>query len=533
MAALAELLKEGKMREAWLKYCGFIDLTMPEFMEVQERLLKEQLVFLGKSVLGKKLLGSSTPVSVDDFRKNIPLTTYKDYAQYFADKREDVLPAKPAHWVCTSGQVDGYDRKWAPYPKNMAETHIKNFLASIIFSLCTKKGEFTLRENYKFLYAMAPPPYLTGMVPYGLMDSFAFQYLPSLEAAEKMTFEERNKEGFRLGLIRGMDLFFGVSSILVRIGEKFVQRDQAGSSLKSNNPLALLRLTGGFVKSSLRRGELLPRDVWNLRGIVCAGTDTAFYKERIEYYWGKKPLEIYGGTEIGIAATQTWDHEGMTLFPDANYWEFIPEEECRKSKTNAFYQPKTILLDQLEADKRYELVITNFKGGAFVRYRVGDMIKVLSTRNLQLGVNLPQLVYEDRIDDVIDLAGFTRITERTLWEGLKRAGVTHGDWLARKTFFGSHPIIELYLEMPYWADSEQTKRIEDKIHLALQLVDPDYHDLQEIMVYRPLRLVPMDVGTLKSLRQKIGAAGDWGITRRINPPETILSKLPLTLKAGA
>lgn len=527
MVSLAELIKEGRTRDAWTKYCGFIDLSMDEFMQVQGRLLREQMEIYSKSLLGKKLFSGYIPKDIEDFRKSIPLTTYKDYNPYFVEKREEVLPVKPSYWVCTSGRLNAYQCKWAPYTPGMVNIHIKNFLASVIFSVCTKKGEFTLKENFKFLYAMAPPPYLTGMVPYGLKNQFPFRYLPTLSAAEKMSFEERNRVGFKLGLSCGIDLFFGVSSVLARIGENFAREEGDGPRQGISGIMAWLRLSKGILKSKMRKRELLPRDVWSLKGIVCAGTDTAFYKERIEHYWGKKPLEIYGGTELGIAATQTWDYEGMTLFPDANFWEFIPEEEYRKSKEDPDYQPATVLMDELESGKRYELVITNFKGGAFVRYRIGDVIKVLDTRNKLLGIELPQIVYEDRMDDVIDLAGFTRITERTIWEALKRAGITQGNWVVAKAFSGGNSIIELYIETGKEESLEAHGEIEEKIHVALRQVDKDYRDLEEIMGYRPLRLIRLQKGTYRRLKkQGKGEHGlAWGITGRVNPPKEVLAVL--------
>ncbi len=397
MVNLQNLLKEGRKHDAWLRHCGFIDLTLTEFKKVQERLLMEQLELISTGQLGEKLLGGTLPGSGEEFRNSVPLTTYQDYHPYFHDKKEDVLSVKPSYWVCTSGKIDAYEYKWAPYTEGMVITHIKNFLSAVILSTCSKRGDFSLKENYKFLYAMAPPPYLTGMVPYGLKNEFPFTYLPPLDKAEKMCFRERNKEGFSQGLHKGIDLFFGVSSVLARIGEKFSQEESDTSGKSIKNPLAWMRLTQGFAKSKFQKRKLLPRDLWSLKGIICAGTDTSFYKERIEYLWGKKPLEIYGGTEIGIAGTQAWDYEGMTLFPDANYWEFIPEDEYLKTRGDESYQPRTVLLNELEPGKRYELVITNFKGGAFVRYRVGDMVRVLSMRNESLNIDVPQVVYETEL----------------------------------------------------------------------------------------------------------------------------------------
>lgn len=525
MASILELLSEGKNKDVWLKYCGFIDLSIDEFMHVQERLLMEQLDLLSRCELGKRLIGMNTPKSVAEFRRSVPLTSYQDYHPYLSEKREDILPAKPEHWVCTSGIKGTYQYKWAPYPRGMVQAHIKNFLASVIFSICHKRADFSLRENYKFLYAMAPPPYLTGMVPYGLKEEFPFHYLPPLPVAENMTFEERNREGFRLGLTRGIDLFFGVSSVLVKIGEKFSREESGGSDMGVSGNLAKLRLGWGLAKSRYNRRNLLPKDVWNLKGIICAGTDTAFYKDRIEYYWGKKPIEIYGGTEIGIAATQTWDHEGMVFFPDANFWEFIPEEEYYKSKANPAYSPATVLTSELESGKRYEMVITNFRGGAFVRYRLGDLIKVLDTRNERLNIDLPQIIYEDRAYDVIDLANFTRITERTLWEAMKKAGITGGNWIARKSFAEDHPVMELYLEVK---ENSEAGDIGENIHLALRSVDDDYRDLEKIIGYRPLRLIPIPEGSLKKVTLKQRENGEGPASEalsRINPSERFIADL--------
>ena len=77
------------------------------------------------------------------------------------------------------------------------------------------------------------------------------------------------------------------------------------------------------------------------------------------------------------------------------------------------YQPLTILMDELVANQNYELVVTVLKGGAFARYRIGDMFRCVSTGG-DKSTNLPQLVFLDRVPWVIDIAGFTRITENSI-----------------------------------------------------------------------------------------------------------------------
>jgi len=82
MTSAAELLRQGRRDEVWAKYCGFLDLTIVEFMELQQRLLMEQIHLLGKSGLGHQLLGERLPSLVEDFRKMVPLTTYRDYLPF-------------------------------------------------------------------------------------------------------------------------------------------------------------------------------------------------------------------------------------------------------------------------------------------------------------------------------------------------------------------------------------------------------------------------------------------------------------------
>ena len=61
MTTTLELLREGRREEIWQKYCSFIDLSLDEFMEIQKRLLVEQIELLSKCELGRQLLGDQVP----------------------------------------------------------------------------------------------------------------------------------------------------------------------------------------------------------------------------------------------------------------------------------------------------------------------------------------------------------------------------------------------------------------------------------------------------------------------------------------
>jgi len=500
MKNLQQMLKNQEYEKIWDKYCGFLDLNIEEFMQIQERLLMEQLEMYSKSRLGKIIMGPETkPTTIDEFREMVPLTTYEDYAEILLNKDEDALPAKPVYWIQTTWKGGTHDIKVAPCSESMVEEHTKAFIASLILATSKKRGEFSLRDYDKFLYGMAPLPYLTGLAPHVLQNEIDFEYLPSIEEAESLGFEERNKVGFDLALNKGVDLFFGLSSVLVKIGEEFVKKSEGSSRLpKPNNLKMLYKYIKVFIKKNIKKETILPKDLFDFKGIICAGTDTHAFKDKIEYYWGKRPLEIFGGTEITTVATESWGGNGLTFFPDVNFLEFIPEKESLKSLHDKNYQPKTLLLNEIKPNERYELVTTKFKGGAFVRYRVGDMIECLSLENKENNIKLPQIRYVDRIANVIDLAGFTRITKNTINKAIDLSELKLANWVACKEFENSEPLLHLYLELENKVESNEVKSI---LHSSLQQADSDYHDIEMLLGRNPLKVTLLKQGSFKKYKQ--------------------------------
>ena len=532
MSVNTELLKQGQTKELWQKCCGFIDLSIDEFMTIQRRLLLEQLELLQKCGLGRQLLNGAEPHTVEDFLEQVPMTTYLDYCPALLEKRDDILPAKPKSWMQTSGRSGEYPHKWVPVSKKFWEEAGQNFTAVAIFGACKEKGDIPYRDKFKMLHAAAQLPYLTGAVAYKLEEELGFEFLPSLRESETISFEERIDKGFKLALSEGMDGFYGLAGVLVAIGEKF---RQGTSSTKYSQlllqPKKLSRLVRGLVKSKLAGRPMLPKDLWGLKVIASMGTDCSVYKTRIKELWGRTPLEIYGNTETAIIATQTWDYESMVFFPNLNFLEFIPEEEHFKSRFDRSYQPKTVLLDEVRAGENYELVITNFHGGALVRYKIGDMVRITALRNDKLGIDIPQMVFERRADDLIDL-GFMRLTERVIWKSIENSGIPYRDWTAHKEV-GEVPRLHLYIELGdnYAATEEE---IATTVYEEIQKVDDGlyvYKDLPllaKLIGFKPIKVTILPAGIFaryKAQRQSEGADLAHLKPPHINPSGKVLASL--------
>ncbi|MBN1160395.1 MAG: GH3 auxin-responsive promoter family protein [Dehalococcoidales bacterium] len=431
MLRAVDLLRQGRNEELWQMCCGFLYLNLEEFMTIQRNLLLQQLQLLNNSPFGKKILRGIAPQTVEEFRQLVPLTTYSDYCPELLDKREDVLPSKPEMWTHSSGWSGEYSCKWVPISNDYAIELSKILFGIGILSCCKDWGDIPrVPHTLKLLYSVAPRPYVSGTLADLLRLQIPLKYLPNLEEAETLPYEERIATGLRQALDKGMDYFFGLSLVLVKVGEKI--RDSSGKvDIRKylTRPRALLRLAKALIKSRIANRPMLPKDLWSLRGIIGSGVDSTVFKKKIKELWGKNPLDIYSCTEGGVIATQTWDYEGMTFVPSLNFLEFIPEDELIKWQLDRSYKMRTLLLDEVEPGESYEIVISNFHGGSLVRYRIGDMVTITSLRNDRLGIDIPQMVFERRVDDIIDFV-FIRLTEKTIWQVIERTGVPYNDWIA-------------------------------------------------------------------------------------------------------
>lgn len=527
MSSATELLRRGKANEVWEKYCGFIDFSIEDFIETQRHLLLEQLELFGNCELGRKVMRGARPSSVDEFRRQVPLTTYEDYFPYLPERREDVLPEKPLFWQRTSGRSGEYRFKWIPVTERLFNEIGRHVVTLCIFASCSRRGEIRYRDRDRLLYGMAPPPYPSGALFRAFHRELVLDVFPPLGEAEVMAFQRRMIEGINMALSKGMDYQAGLPSVLVSIGEQIGQ--WLGSaplwSFRSR-PRALFRLAKGRVKSKLAGRPLLPRDLWKLKGLVAGGTDASILNEKIKHYWGRYALETYGSAEAGILAIQTWDYKDMILLPTIAFLEFIPEEERQKAKQESSYQPRTLLLDGLEAGKRYEVVITSLQGGPFVRYRMSDIIEVTGLRNERLDIDLPQITFYARDDGIIDIGGFTRLTEKIIGRAIEGTGLPYNGWTARKEIVNDTPLLHVYLEL-----REQNKppwEVSYELHRSLRKLDFDYAALEDMLHVQPLRVTLLPVGAFRRyMMERVAAGADMAHLKppQIGAPDEVIQML--------
>lgn len=526
MAKASDLIKQGRTDEVWKKYCGFLDLSLEDFMHIQERLLMEQMHLFAACEMGRKIMGEKVPTSVEEFRRTVSLTKYEDYEPYLSERREDVLPELPYLWAHTSGRSGKY--KWVPYTKPAYVKLGERMLAATILGTARERGEIRLKEGDVLVYNLPARPYASAVGLMSMAELFRFHFVPPLEETEHMTFHERVEKSFQTALVTGIDVLGSMTAVLVKIGERFAE-GAGGARLSSHlvHPKALLRLARAFVRSKLAGRPMLPKDVWSVKGVGCAGTDTSLYKDKIIEYWGVEPFEQYASTEtMGTAAVQAWNKQGLFFFPDVVFWEFIPEEEWVRNREDPSYQPRTVLLNEVQPGQRYEVVITSFDGGPFLRYRMHDLVRFLSLRGEEADIDLPAMVCAGRSDGLIDLAGFTGLMDEPMvWKAIHDTGIAYADWTIRKEVAEEGAFLHLYIELKENASPEVIQRL---VHENLKALNPFYADLDAMLEVQPLEATLLPQGTFRAYSLEKQAAGaDLAHLKppHMNPSDGIISDL--------
>jgi hypothetical protein len=518
-----ELFATGNKEKIWQKYCGFLDLSLTEFMEIQEQLLMDQIELVYDSPLARKFIPKK-PKDVSEFRRLVPLTTYEDYAPYIGNCQEDAILPQSYYWICTSGR--GGTSKWVPYTESGAERAAISSTAVMILACANRKGEVNISNGVRVLHNLPPRPYMSGVLTQLVPQLLDMRFIPPPEEYEDADFQMRVRAGFEIALRTGADFLTSLATVLIKMGERFTE---SSGQLKFNrhmlHPQIMLRLVRAWWRSKREGRTILPKDLWPLKGLALYGTETSIYREQLIHYWGKEPLETYASTEGGLIATQAWNKKTMTFVPLSCFFEFAPEEEWLKSRENKDYKPATVLLDEVKPGERYEVIITSFYGMPFLRYRLGDLIKIVALEDEEVGIRLPQMVFDSRADGLIDIAGFPRLDEKTMWQAIANTGIKYEDWSARKEYEKDTVIVHLYIELK---EEIEIHEVEKRIHQELANINQDYKDLENMLGIRPLRVTTIMPGSFQSYyeeRKRGGAALAHLKPPHMNASDTIIQDL--------
>jgi hypothetical protein len=399
-----QFLALGKKELAWKKYCGFMEFSIDEYNAIQKLLLKEQIEIAMHGALGQEIMGERSPETLEEFRRFTPLTEYADYRDSFETKKRLGTSENSLYWAESPDRNGQMSR--IPLSLNTTKALVDDVITALILSSAGFKGDVQLEPLAKILISLREKAISEAMNIAvsqrlecdNLIDP---RYSPDAEPFCNLTV------GIEKGLKKGIDFIISEPDTVARLGENSGYT-AIKSHVNSLNAAIIYRLFKAWLYGWILRRSTLAKDIWRVKGIVCCGERSSSYTERIERTWGVHPLEVYCAAETGFMAVQSWNKKGMTFIPYRNFYEFIPMREIEKEAAEPNYQPATVLMNELEPNAVYELVVTNFHGGPFLRYRIGDYLKVIALKDSETGINLPQFILCAKPEKKVAFKGSTQ-----------------------------------------------------------------------------------------------------------------------------
>ncbi|MEG2909924.1 MAG: auxin-responsive protein, partial [Erysipelotrichaceae bacterium] len=146
----------------------------------------------------------------------------------------------------------------------------------------------------------------------------------------------------------------------------------------------------------------------------------------------------------------------------------------------------------------------------------GDRYRCLATSSKEDKISLPRFAYLDRSLDIIDIAGFTRISEGTILDVITLSKLDITDWVALKEYDDFRPYLHLIVEMSEKSLCDEAisiKILKEHLQIYFTFFDNDYMDLQNMLGVDPLKITILRCGTFKEYELRYLSK-----LQRMNPP---------------
>jgi hypothetical protein len=521
--------------DLWKEYCGFYEKPFSVQLEANEALLKEHLGRWGQTAQAKALCPNGY-ASIED----IPVTTYDDYeflGQFRSgiEKLEKEVPRMPGE-LCwdyydrigraasepyrdcivgefafatkTSGTVS--EPKWAVHGSLFWENFRRDVIATTLFACSDRWGQTKFRVGDKGFNFTPSAPFLSG---WGRKASQGVaEDVPPVEIMDNIPDSRRRFFVALEYLEKGhsVNLVGGIAPSVYLMCEYFSKPESLFEEYyhSMNVSPAKLHLLQRWIQAKLSKRSKDLTEFFQLKGLMIGGVDTELYHDYLKAKLGIDPLCIYGATELGLPMFGSPDSK-MNLLPNLRscYLEFRDENgELKK-------------MSEIRQTKVYDVVATSF-GGIFVRYDIGDMIRVDDIRD----DGMPVLSFWGRKNDIVAIRGFLpRITEALAVQTMAMAGLSLSDkWAFTKSVDGNEKILILMENTWGLAEGEAERRIFN----ALFTVSGDFkHLVSENKIQDPGEILEVEYLRMGAfLRYSMNRGKDGYPMGQIKPPKIIPSE---------
>ncbi|XP_030532784.2 probable indole-3-acetic acid-amido synthetase GH3.6 [Rhodamnia argentea] len=380
----------------------------------------------GARYLRPFLGGHTAPVDVVTFRREVPLSSYDDYADHisrmadgFVNGGDPILCLDPLVCFFYSSGTSSMRPKMIPYfdtPLSRAASFIAHQAGAAVLRRlfpprpsANKSLWFVYADNvshtkggFKVMAATAYPLHNNKMSSSQFLsasisprevilgsDVDCQMYCHLLCGLRHFNVIDSIRAPYAIGLVRAFCLLEEKWEVLCEDIEKgFLSWDTSDTAMKDSINEAL----GGPHSDLSERIRLICKEnswdgilikLWpNLRYIKCVTTGSMMhYYPKLKHYAGKVP--ILGGdyftsectVGINLEPTQPPEKTRFIVLPTGAYFEFLTYDSNENSVTDR----EIVDVSGVEVGKVYEVVVTTYRG--FYRYRLGDIVRVTGFYN--------------------------------------------------------------------------------------------------------------------------------------------------------
>jgi phenylacetate-coenzyme A ligase PaaK-like adenylate-forming protein len=396
-----------------------IDEVLNKSIELSEEKLISILNRHKDTVMGGRY-GFDEISTSEEFRQKVPLSDYCSMKQYYeltyADPSGCILTKDPVYWYLQTSGSTGKPKKLPVTKKGLKDVSSVTALAWMAFMNAEPENP-KIVDGTLITFGAAPElgsingvplGYATGV--YARNQNALFQRLiePGEDVFNIDDMDRKMRTYAELMATRDVTGIQGITTLSLALVRRM--QNQYG-------PWLLDRFAGTQHESRIRNalrddGTLDVGELWpNLRLLLASGIDPDPYREWITKTLPNVTLwNVYGASEGVFAGQLLSDIEGMQLFTNTNYFEFIPENQMDSE------EPEVLPLSDVKAGNRYEIVITNIQG--YYRYRIGDMVTFESTDPYTIRSIC-------RCGNVVNLAG-EKITEEQVARAMRQTAEKTG-----------------------------------------------------------------------------------------------------------
>lgn len=483
------------------------------------KLLQRILVKSYRTDFGR-LHGLRPTMSVDEFRRAVPIHTYDDYQhwieQIIAGNNDVLWPGRPMFFATTSGTTAR--NKTVPITHDFIDDYHVGTIASFRSMLL-----HTPRAVLGRILTLGGPSRESwlGDVPVGSITGILYETLPHFMHARLVVppfVHNIPSQDEKLYIIARLALEARISGIITMVPGALITLsnliNQSAESLISEiahgtvRPLfscsnddrrmllAHIRPNASrakFLKGKLNAvGKLRPSDIWPIRGIC------AYVKLGSQAQWNRIMDDYAKPTIIDPGLVATEGRVSVGLFPDAPYHAAIPVSSFLEllpvdDQLSAIDAQQAILPCEATPGNRYCPIISSANG--LMRYRLDDVITVTGYAG-----RMPLIEYLGRLDDSLSLAG-EKVCEahfRAAVESIRQDGfLVDGAWALATDTSAEQPRYHFF-----WETADSSSFLIEQLDRALQIVNVSYRRKREQSLILPMRGSAVAFGELTNLQER-------------------------------